>query len=167
MAKEAKEMAAVRLSPTVRRQVKALAARLQASESDVLRFAIESTITELAPLCDPVLEGTDLVAALSERGPELGRALDLDVSTLEKILNGDLEDESKRVPRDVVALLLGGQQSKDYFEWLIRVSNGKEQPSFLQLSPRVYLQSRFPDPREFQSAEEQWEHEERQRRLSR
>jgi len=57
MAKEAKEMVAVRLQPSARRKIKALASRLKANESDILRFAIEVALEELSPLCDPVLEG--------------------------------------------------------------------------------------------------------------
>jgi hypothetical protein len=167
MVKEAKEMAAVRLAPSVRRQVKAIASRLRVNESDVLRFAIEAAVSQLETLCDPVLEGTDLVSALAEQGVELGRALDLDVSKLDEVLNGDLEDESKRVPRDVIAMILGGSQCKDYVEWLMRFSSGEEKPSFDLLTPRAYLQGRFRDPRSFRSFEEQMEHEERQSRLSR
>jgi len=107
------------------------------------------------------------VPALAEHGPELGRALELDASKLNAILNEGLEDEGKRVPREVIVMLLGGGQSKDYMDWLMRITSGEEKASFSLLPPRAYLKGKYPDPRELSSIEEQIEWDERERRLSR
>ena len=164
MAKEAKEMAAVRLEPAARRKIKVLAARLRVRESDVIRYAIEGALAELHLLCDQSLEGRDLVAAFVERGSELGRLLDLDVPKLSAILNEDLVDESKRVPREDVAMLLGGRQTKDYVDWLVRVSTGKDTPPTECLEPKTYLKAKYPDLRVEEAIEEHLEEQDRFRR---
>jgi hypothetical protein len=145
MARETKEMVAVRLDPSARRKIKVLAERLKASESDILRYAIDVALEELSPLCDPVKEGVELLPAFLEHGAELMRALDLDIGKLDDILHGDLEDERNRVPREDMRMMLGGGQTPGYVEWFTKVASGELRAPLDQMSPEVYLRDKYPE----------------------
>lgn len=162
MAKETKEMVAVRLDPAARRKIKVLAERLKVNESNILRYAIDVALEELSPLCDPVKEGVELLPAFVEHGAELLRALDLDIGKLDDILHGDLEDERNRMPRDEMRMMLGVGQTPGYVEWFSKVASGEEKPPFDQLSPKVYLRNKYPE----WSTMEAWSrHDDLKRRL--
>lgn len=145
MARETKEMVAVRLDPAARRKIKVLAERLKVNDSDILRYAIRAALEELAPLCDPVKEGVELLPAFLEHGPELMRALDFDILKLDDILHGDLEDERKRMPRDEMRMMLGGGQTAGYVEWFTKVAAGELKAPLDQMSPKVYLRDKYPE----------------------
>lgn len=168
MAREAKEMVAVRLDPAARRKIKVLADRLKVNESEILRYAIDVTLEKLSPLCDLVREGAELVSAFVEHGLELGRAFDLDVARLDAILNGDLEDESKRVSREDIRMILGGNVTDGYVEWLQKLGSGELKPSAWQMSPSAYLHEKYVLPTE---TDRKWEEhvgrDEHEKRLSR
>src|SRR3990172_10659624 len=108
MAKETKEMVAVRLDPADRRRLKTIAKRLGASESDFLRYAIKAALEDFAPLTDQSKEGAELLSAFVDHADEKSRWLGLDRSKLDSILHGDLEDESLRVAAEDLDVLLRG-----------------------------------------------------------
>lgn len=86
------------------RKVKLLARRLGVRDSEVIRFAVKSTLAKLGPLYDPQAHGRNLVPVFVESGAELLRFFDIDASRLEAIINSDVEAE-RRVDREDVALL--------------------------------------------------------------
>jgi hypothetical protein len=86
------------------RKVKKLAMRLGVRDSDVIRFAVKSTLARLGPLHDPEVHGRNLVPVFVESGGELLRFFDLDAARLEAIINSGVEPE-RRVERDDIALL--------------------------------------------------------------
>src|SRR5580658_330833 len=92
-------------------KVKKLANRLGVRDSDIIRFAVKSTLARLGPLYDLEISGRHLVPVFVESGSELLRFFEIDAARLEAIVNGAVESE-RRVDRDDIALLAltGSQQ---------------------------------------------------------
>jgi hypothetical protein len=93
------------MSPGDIRYVKRLADRLQVRDSDIIRFAVKSALTRLAPLCEEQTRGNGLMPMLIETSADLFRHLDLDLARLEAVVNGDVEDASKRVDSDDLRMM--------------------------------------------------------------
>jgi hypothetical protein len=85
-------------------KVKKLARRLGVRDSDIIRFAVKSTLARLGPLYDMEIHGRNLVPVFVESGSELLRFFDIDAARLENIINSGVESE-RRVDRDDIALL--------------------------------------------------------------
>lgn len=101
-----KQTISIRLSATDLRNLRKLARRVGVRNSDVLRFALKSSIARLAPLLEAETKGRDLVPVFVEVGPELVRYLDLDATRIEAIIN-DGTGEPNRVDRADIQLLAG------------------------------------------------------------
>jgi len=104
MIESRKQAVSIRMNGADVRKVKKLAQRLGARDSDVIRFAVKSMLTRLAPLYDPQVRGRNLVPVFVEAGVDLLRFFDLDASRLETIINEGTEHE-RLVERDDIALL--------------------------------------------------------------
>ena len=105
-----KQAVSIRMSRSDVRNIKRLAERLGARDSDVIRFAIKLMLGRLAPLQDPSVCGRGLVPVFVESGPELMRHFELDAARLSSIIN-DGVDESRRVePDDIQLIALSGIQ---------------------------------------------------------
>ncbi len=152
MAKETKEMVAVRLDPWDRRKLKAVAKRLKVSESDFLRYAIKVAIEDFSPLVDQSKEGAQLLSAFVQHIDEKSRWLELDRAKLDYILHGDLEDEARRVAAEDIELLLKGSVGKGYHEWLMDMSSQKRAPASFMLSRFAYLMEKYVEP----TRDEEW-----------
>jgi hypothetical protein len=106
-----KQNVSLRMNSTDLRKVKQIATRLYARESDVFRFAIKTALARLAPLHELNAHGAELLPLFMEFGPELTKYFELDTERLEAIVNGRLDDTSKRVERgDLELLVLAGQE---------------------------------------------------------
>ncbi len=93
------------------RRIKKLAQRLNARDSDIIRFAVKGMLARLGPLYEPEVRGRALVPVLIEAGVDFLRFFDLDAARLDSLINGDAEPD-KRVAREDLALLAltGGQE---------------------------------------------------------
>jgi hypothetical protein len=161
MAKEVKEMVAVRLEPTDRRRLKAITARLQISESDFLRYAIKVSLEEFAPLVDPAKEGAQLLEAFLEHTNEKSGWLDLDRAKLDGILHGDLEDERLRVAEEDIELLLKGRVGRGYHQWLTDNATSMRTPPAFFLTPFVYLREKYVEQQRYDIATQSVGHQSR------
>jgi len=92
------------------RQIKQLAARLGARESDVIRFAIKIMLTKLAPLQDLQVGGRALVPVFMEAGAELMQHFELDAARLSAIINDGVKDERRVEPDDIQLIAMSGIQ---------------------------------------------------------
>src|SRR4029077_4211267 len=101
-----------RLGDSDIRNIKRMAKRLGVRDSDVIRFAIKSTLNRVAPLGDQAIRGRNLVPVLVESGDELIRYFELDAFRLETIINEHVE-EGRQVARDAIALLALTQLRND------------------------------------------------------
>ena len=104
MVDQRKQSVSIRLGVGDVRNVKRMAKRLGVRDSDIIRFAIKSTLSRMAPLCGTTVAGRNLLPLLMESGDELIRHFELDSYRLETIINEYAEDEV-RVDRDDIALL--------------------------------------------------------------
>ena len=90
--------------------VDSIAGSIGVRDSDVIRFALKSTLNRLGGLCDPEIRGANLIPAIVEAGPDFIRYFDLDAVRLDAILNAGAEP-ARRVSHDDVALVsLAGSQ---------------------------------------------------------
>jgi hypothetical protein len=105
------------------RNIKRIAKRLGVRDSDVIRFGIKSTLSRIAPLCDPGIRGRSLVPVLVESGDELIRFFDLDAFRLDGIIN-DKAESGRQVDYDDIALLAMSGLRDDYL--VMRLTDGKE-----------------------------------------
>jgi len=128
------------------RKVKKLASRLGVRDSDVIRFAVKSTLCRLGLLHDPEVLGRNLVPVFVESGNELLRFFDIDAARLEAIINNGVEAE-RRVDRDDIALLaLSGTQEAYValkLSELDHTDRKGEPPVKLSESLRQYLYAKY------------------------
>jgi hypothetical protein len=128
------------------RKVKKLARRLGVRDSDVIRFAVKSTLARLSLLYDPEVLGRNLVPVFVESGSELLRFFDIDAARLEAIINDGVEAE-RRVDRDDIALLAltGTQEAYAALKLseLDRTDRKGEPPLKLSESLRQYLYAKY------------------------
>jgi Arc/MetJ-type ribon-helix-helix transcriptional regulator len=105
-----KQAVSIRMSRNDVKQIKRLAERLGARDSDVVRFAVKMMLGRLAPLNDPAACGRALVPMLVESGTELMRHFDLDASRLSGIVNNGAEADRRVDPEDIQLLAMSGVQ---------------------------------------------------------
>lgn len=120
-----KQAVSIRLGDSDIRNIKRMAKRLGVRGSDIIRFAIKSTLNRTAPLCDPGIRGRNLVPVLVESGDELIRYFELDAYRLEAIINGDVET-GRQVDRDDIALLAMSGLRDEYL--VMRLKDGNRPP---------------------------------------
>jgi hypothetical protein len=92
------------------RNIKRLAERLGARDSDVIRFAIKLMLGKLALLQDPAVRGRNLVPVFIEAGPELMRHFELDSAKLSSIINDGAEPDRIVDPDDIQLIAMNGLQ---------------------------------------------------------
>src|ERR1039458_4964990 len=105
-----KQAVSIRMSRSDVRNIKRLAERLGARDSDVIRFAIKLMLSRLAPLQDPTVCGRGLVPVFLESGPDLMRHFELDAARLSSIINEGVEQDRRVEPDDIQLLALSGIQ---------------------------------------------------------
>jgi hypothetical protein len=143
-----KRAVSIRMNEADVRKVKRLASRLGARDSDVIRFAVKSTLARLGLLYDPEVHGRNLVPVFVESGSELLRFFDIDAARLESIINDGVEAE-RRVDRDDIALLaLTGTQQPYAALKLSELDGSSERsrggtPVALSESLRQYLYAKY------------------------
>jgi hypothetical protein len=108
-----KQAVSIRLGEGDIRNIKRAAKRLGVRDSEIIRFAIKSTLNRIAPLCDAGFRGRNLVPVLVDSGEELIRYFELDAQHLETIINGNVE-AARQVERDDIALLAMGGLRDEY-----------------------------------------------------
>lgn len=143
MTDQRKQAVSIRLSESDLKNVKRMAQRLGVRDSDIVRYAIKSILTRVAPLCDESVRGRNLLPVLIESGDELIRYFQLDSYRLEAIIN-DTVEESMRVARDDIALLAMNSLREDYLMMKMQDANGAspETPSRAR-SLRAYLYDKY------------------------
>jgi len=117
-----KQAVSIRLGDADIRNIKRIARRLGVRDSDIIRFAIKSTLGRIGPLSDQSIRGRNLVPVLVEYGDELIRHFELDAFRLESIIN-DKAEEGRHVDRDDVALLAMSGLRDEYL--LMRMRDGQ------------------------------------------
>ena len=141
-----KQAVSIRMTSTDVHKVKRLASRLGVRDSDVIRFAVKSTLAKLGPLYDAEVQGRNLVPVFVEWGVELLRFFDLDAARLEAIINDGLEPEA-RVDRDDIALLALTGSQEPYaalkLSALDRTERRGQSPADLAESLRRYLYAKY------------------------
>jgi hypothetical protein len=118
-----KQAVSIRLGESDIRNIKRIAKRLGVRDSDIIRFAVKSTLSRIAPLCDPGIRGRNLVPVLVESGDELIRYFELDAFRLDSIINENVE-EGRQVERDDVALLAMSGLREEYLVMRLKDGNG-------------------------------------------
>jgi hypothetical protein len=138
-----KQAVSIRLGESDIRNVKRIAKRLGVRDSDIIRFAIKSTLSRIAPLCDPAIRGRNLVPVLVESGDELIRYFELDAFRLEAIINAQAED-GRQVDRDDIALLAMSGLRDEYLVMRLTDGNGSSADVASQgRSLRRYLYDKY------------------------
>lgn len=140
MVDQRKQAVSIRLGESDIRNIKRIATRLGVRDSDIIRFAIKSTLGRVAPLCDQAIRGRNLVPVLVESGDELIRYFELDAFRLEAIINDQVEDP-QRVERDDIALLAMSGLREEYL--VMRLRDGDADGAARARSLRGYLYDKY------------------------
>jgi hypothetical protein len=136
-----KQAVSIRLGESDIRNIKRIGRRLGVRDSDIIRFAIKSTLSRIAPLCDPGIRGRNLVPVLVESGDEMIRYFELDAFRLEGIINEQVE-EGSQVERDDIALLAMSGLREEYL--VMRFKGGAGNDAALPTrSLRRYLYDKY------------------------
>ena len=141
-----KQAVSIRMNLGDIRKVKRLASRLGARDSDVVRFAVKSTLARLGPLYDPEVQGCNLVPVFVEWGSELLRFFDLDAARLDAIINDGLAGEARVDREDIALLALTGSQEPYAALKLCALERSEhrgQSPAELSESLRRYLYSKY------------------------
>ena len=141
MAELRRQAVSIRLANGDIRNIKRFAKRLGVRDSDIVRFAIKSTFSRLAPLCDPAVRGRNLVPVLAEAGDEIIRHFELDAFQLDAIIN-DQVDPKDQVERDDIALLAMSSLRQDYLRMRLN-DGGRETNGTSPDSLRRYLYDKY------------------------
>ncbi len=141
MVDQRKQAVSIRLGESDIRHIKRVAERLGVRDSDIIRFAIKSILSRIAPLCDPAIRGRNLVPVLVESGDELIRYFELDSFRLEKIINDEVE-EGHQVDRDDIALLAMSGLREEYLVMRLKDGNGADSGTPAR-SLRGYLYDKY------------------------
>jgi hypothetical protein len=121
-----KQAVSIRLGEADVRNIKRVARRLGVRDSDIIRYAIKTTLGRIAPLCDDAIRGRSLVPVLVESGDELIRYFELDAYRLDSIIN-EHAGETTRVDRDDIALLAMSGLREQFL--IMRMQDGTSAPS--------------------------------------
>jgi hypothetical protein len=111
-----KRAVSIRMSGSDVAKVKRLASRLGVRDSDVIRYAVKTMLTKLAPLHDPQVNGRNLLPVFVESGADLFLHFELDANRLEGILNDDAGDEGRVDHDDIQMIAMSGVQ-QGYGRW--------------------------------------------------
>lgn len=133
-----KQAVSIRLGECDIRNIKRIARRLGVRDSDIIRFAIKSTLSRIAPLCDPSIRGRNLVPVLVESGDDLIRYFELDAFRLEGIINDNVE-QGRQVESDDIALLAMSGLREEYL--VMRLKDGSGAP--LESAPQQRTLRRY------------------------
>lgn len=125
MVEQRKQAVSIRLGEGDVRNIKRIAQRLGVRDSDIIRFAVKSMFSRIAPLCDDAIRGRNLVPVLVESGDELIRYFELDAYRLDSIIN-ERTGPSTRVDRDDIALLAMSGLREQYL--VMRMQDGTVVP---------------------------------------
>jgi hypothetical protein len=136
-----RQAVSIRLAHGDIRNIKRFAKRLGVRDSDIVRFAIKSTFSRLAPLCDPAIRGRNLVPVLAEAGDEIIRHFDLDAFQLEAIIN-DQVDPKDQVERDDIVLLAMSSLRQEYLRMRLN-DDGQASTATSPDSLRRYLYEKY------------------------
>jgi len=101
-----KRAVSFRLAASDVRQIKTIAARLGARDSDVARFALKLLLSRVAPIADADVRGRRLLPAFIEVGEELIRHFELDVARLKSIINDGASGDQRVDESDIVLLAM-------------------------------------------------------------
>jgi len=138
-----KQAVSIRLGESDIRNIKRMAMRLGVRDSDIIRFAIKSTLNRIAPLGDPGIRGRNLVPVLVDSGDELIRHFELDAFRLESIINENVE-AGRQVERDDIALIAMSGLREEYLAMRLTDGNAAPGDGALQShSLRGYLYDKY------------------------
>jgi hypothetical protein len=139
-----KRLISVRISQSDHAKVKQLATRLGARESDVLRFALKSTLARLNPLFQPESGGTDVLPVFLDQGQELVSYFDLDVERLDEIINEPVRHPSHRIEREDLELIAAAGLSDHYLNVKLNELQGRKvEAEQLAAELRRYLLEKY------------------------
>lgn len=116
-----KKAVSIRMSSSDVSKIKRLAKRLGVRDSDVIRYAVKSTLAKLAPLQDPAVRGRSLVPVFVESGTEMFQFFDLDATKLESIINDEAEHERRVDYEDIQLIAMSGVQ-RPFIRWQLATS---------------------------------------------
>jgi hypothetical protein len=142
-----KRLISVRISRSDHAKVKQLATRLGARESDVLRFALKSTLARLNPLFQPDSGGSDVLPVFMDQGKELVSYFELDVERLDEIVNGPVSQPSQRIERGDLELIAAAGLSDHYLNLRLNELQGRKvEAEQLTAELRRYLLEKYVLP---------------------
>ncbi|MDP8986446.1 MAG: hypothetical protein M3N97_15685 [Pseudomonadota bacterium] len=137
-----KQAVSIRLGASDIRNIKRAAKRLGVRDSDIMRFAIKSTLNRISPLCDPAIRGRNLVPVLVESGEQLIRYFELDAYRLESIINENA-GAGCAVESDDIALLAMSGLREEYLAMRLKDGRGVPETSVQERSLRRYLYDKY------------------------
>jgi len=123
-----KKAISIRLASSDVRQVKAIANRLGARDSDVVRFALKLLLGRIALLGDSEVRGRRMIPMLVEIGDELIRHFELDAARLRALVN-DGATESQRVEDADITLMALSASGANYVELQLEETQGDHNPA--------------------------------------
>jgi hypothetical protein len=105
-----KKAVSLRINTADLRKVKKLAHRLGVRDSDIIRFALKTTLARVALLCDDTVRGRALLPLFVDAGSDLFHHFDLDTTRLIEIVNDGVPKDQEVEAGDLQLLAMAGIQ---------------------------------------------------------
>lgn len=139
-----KKNISLRVSPQDLERIGQISERMSVKDSDLIRLAIKQLLNNLALLQEKAYLGTDLLPTLIEMGPCLSGFFELSGSELDRIVNGDLIDQSRRIDIEDLRLIALYSANEEYAKARMEQSSSllnEGEQSGMDL--RTYLQNKY------------------------
>jgi hypothetical protein len=105
-----KKAVSLRINTADLRKVKKLAQRLGVRDSDIIRFALKTTLARVALLCDDTVRGRALLPLFVDSGSDLFQHFDLDTTRLIEIVNDGVPKDQEVELGDLQLIAMAGIQ---------------------------------------------------------
>ncbi|VAX13122.1 hypothetical protein MNBD_GAMMA24-1425 [hydrothermal vent metagenome] len=134
----------VRLSESDHSKIKTTAKTLQVRHSDIMRYAIKTTLTRLSAFHNPELTGPALLPTIIEHCNELNRHFDLDADKLDNIINAEVVTPGRQVARsDIELLALCGMPTEMIQQRFIQATGIKLKANEVYQFMKKYLAEKY------------------------
>ena len=134
----------IRLTDVELKRIREIASRLESSESTVIRYAIRSMLKRIGALSDADSSAYSLIPVFVENGEELINFFDLDVSSLDRVINGNTPESCNQIDSADLALLVASGLGEPHVHARLREIQSQEvEPGDVPTMLRGYFYKKY------------------------
>jgi hypothetical protein len=140
-----KRIVSMRINTSDFGRVKAMAKRLKARDSEVLRFVLRLGLAEMSALCRRGATPQEMLGAFALHGPALVDHFELNEARLDQLLNAD-RGEAPVTLEDLELLVVAAQSTRLLAFRLQELTGTAVVPEDARTFLRTYLEAKYSNP---------------------